>query len=193
MSAQPATVPQLPRVRDQRPARRRLRRSTRGWAYAWPTALFVLLLFVLPLGLVLRMSASKWPLLSGDQGINFPDNYRKAVSNRFFAESITFTLKYTLLATMLLIALGLGDRPEVPRTRKGQLAPDAERVQTLFGLAAGPGIFGMHIYTEGAAIDLRSAEPHQFQQRWLKAGGFRHVEFHVQHCFVGGWSRLVGI
>ena len=108
MSAQPATVPQLPRVRDQRPARRRLRRSTRGWAYAWPTALFVLLLFVLPLGLVLRMSASKWPLLSGDQGINFPDNYRKAVSNRFFAESITFTLKYTLLATMLLIALGLG-------------------------------------------------------------------------------------
>lgn len=108
MSAQQATVPQLPRVRDQRPTRRRLRRSTRGWAYAWPTALFVLLLFVLPLGLVLRMSASKWPLLSGDQGINFPDNYRKAVSNRFFAESITFTLKYTVLATVLLIALGLG-------------------------------------------------------------------------------------
>lgn len=108
MSAQPATVPQLPRLRDPRPARRRFIRSTRGWAYAWPTALFVLLLFVLPLGLVLRMSASKWPLLSGDQGINFPDNYRKAVSNRFFAESITFTLKYTLLATVLLIALGLG-------------------------------------------------------------------------------------
>ncbi|HEX5331989.1 MAG TPA: sugar ABC transporter permease [Cellulomonas sp.] len=108
MSAQPATVPHLPHVRDQRPARRRFSRSTRGWAYAWPTALFVLLLFVLPLGLVLRMSASRWPLLSGDQGINFPDNYHKAVSNRFFAESITFTLKYTVLATVLLIALGLG-------------------------------------------------------------------------------------
>jgi len=68
----------------------------------------VFLLFVLPLGLVLRMSASKWPLLSGDQGINFPANYRKAVSNRFFVESVTFTLKYTVLATILLIALGLG-------------------------------------------------------------------------------------
>jgi multiple sugar transport system permease protein len=103
MSAQPATVTQHP-VR----ARRRFGRSARGWAYAWPTALFVTLLFVLPLGLVLRMSASKWPLLSGDQGINFPANYRKAVSNRFFAESITFTLKYTVLATVLLIAFGLG-------------------------------------------------------------------------------------
>ncbi|PVU83326.1 ABC transporter permease [Cellulomonas sp. WB94] len=108
MSAQPATVPQLPRVRTRQSARRRFGRPARGWAYAWPTALFVLLLFVLPLGLVLRMSASRWPLLSGDQGINFPDNYRKAVSNRFFAESITFTLKYTVLATVLLIALGLG-------------------------------------------------------------------------------------
>ena len=103
MSAQPATVPQHP-VR----ARRRFGRSARGWAYASPTALFVIVLFVLPLGLVLRMSASKWPLLSGDQGVNFPGNYRKAVSNRFFAESVTFTLKYTLLATILLIALGLG-------------------------------------------------------------------------------------
>jgi multiple sugar transport system permease protein len=80
----------------------------RGWAYASPTALFVLVLFVVPLALVFRMSASQWPLLSGDQGINFPDNYTKAVQNRFFVDSILFTLKYTVLATILLVALGLG-------------------------------------------------------------------------------------
>ena len=88
--------------------RRRPRSNLRGWLFAWPTALFVVVLFVVPLVLVLRMSGSHWPLLSGDQGLNFPSNYRKAVSNRFFLESVTFTLKYTLLATVLLIALGLG-------------------------------------------------------------------------------------
>ncbi|KQY23162.1 ABC transporter permease [Cellulomonas sp. Root485] len=87
---------------------RRTGHRLRGWAYASPTALFVLVLFVVPLALVFRMSASKWPLLSGDQGINFPDNFTAAVDNRFFVDSVVFTLKYTILATVLLIALGLG-------------------------------------------------------------------------------------
>jgi multiple sugar transport system permease protein len=86
----------------------RRRQSLSGWLYATPTALFVLVLFVLPLLLVLRMSVSRWPLLSGNQGVNFPDNYVKAVSHRFFTDSVVFTLKYTVLATVLLIALGLG-------------------------------------------------------------------------------------
>jgi multiple sugar transport system permease protein len=84
------------------------RQTLAGWLYATPTALFVLVLFVVPLGLVLRMSASRWPLLSGNQGVNFPDNYVKAVHHRFFTDAIVFTLKYTVLATVLLIGLGLG-------------------------------------------------------------------------------------
>jgi multiple sugar transport system permease protein len=87
---------------------RRRRQRVEGWLYATPTALFVLGLFVVPLFLVLRMSGSRWPLLSGDQGFNFPDNYAKAVDNRFFTDSVVFTLKYTFLATVLLIGLGLG-------------------------------------------------------------------------------------
>ncbi|MCV2393299.1 sugar ABC transporter permease [Actinotalea sp. M2MS4P-6] len=78
-----------------------------GWMYAAPTAAFVFVLFVVPLLLVLQMSVSRWPLLSGNQGWNFPDNYTAAVSNRFFADSVVFTLKYTVLATVLLIGLGL--------------------------------------------------------------------------------------
>lgn len=79
-----------------------------GWLYATPTTVFVALLFALPLLLVLKMSASRWPLLAGDKGPNFPDNYVKAVQNRFFVDSVVFTLKYTVLATILLIGLGLG-------------------------------------------------------------------------------------
>jgi multiple sugar transport system permease protein len=94
------------------PASRRHRssysRAVTGWLYATPTAVFVGVFFVLPLLLVLRMSASNWPLLSGNQGLNLPTNYHTAVSNAFFVDSVVFTLKYTVLATVLLIGLGLG-------------------------------------------------------------------------------------
>ncbi|WP_127794514.1 carbohydrate ABC transporter permease [Agromyces sp. LHK192] len=88
------------------PARRH--HALTGWLYALPTALFVLLLFLVPLGLVLQMSASDWPLLGGNRGWNFPDNYVDAVSNRFFMDSIWFTLKYTVLTTVILLVLSLG-------------------------------------------------------------------------------------
>ena len=107
MTVETATSPPLSRQGPPRKKRKNGHRL-RGWAYASPTALFVLVLFVVPLALVFRMSASKWPLLSGDQGINFPDNFTAAVDNRFFVDSVVFTLKYTILATILLIALGLG-------------------------------------------------------------------------------------
>jgi multiple sugar transport system permease protein len=86
----------------------RRRREAQGWLYASPTALFVLVLFLIPLFLVLRMSISHWPLLTGNQGLNFPDNFTKAWHNRFFQDSVWFTVKYTVLATILLVGLGLG-------------------------------------------------------------------------------------
>ena len=89
-------------------ARRRRIEAATGWLYAAPTALFVVALFVLPLLLVLQMSGSDWPLLSGNQGTNLPANYEDALQNRFFKDALVFTLKYTALATILLIALGLG-------------------------------------------------------------------------------------
>jgi len=95
-------------IRTRGRNRRRRRRALTGWLYATPTAVFVLLLFVLPLLLVLQMSGSDWPLLGGNQGPNFPENYQAAVSNRFFADSVVFTLKYTVLTTVILLALSLG-------------------------------------------------------------------------------------
>jgi multiple sugar transport system permease protein len=95
------------RARPRRTPRAR-RDALHGWLYATPTAIFVLFVFVLPLLLVLQMSASDWPLLSGNQGLNIPDNYVDAVSHRLFWDSIWFTLKYTIITTVLLIGLSLG-------------------------------------------------------------------------------------
>jgi multiple sugar transport system permease protein len=89
-------------------ARKQAARSVQGWLYATPTMVFVLALFVFPLLFVLLMSMSRWPLLSGYRGWNFPTNYVRALGNRFFVDSVVFTLKYTMLATLLLIGLGLG-------------------------------------------------------------------------------------
>jgi multiple sugar transport system permease protein len=102
------TAPSTPVVMTGSRRRRRSGNAITGWLYALPTALFVLLLFVVPLALVFTMSASDWPLLGGNQGWNLPENYQKAISNRFFIDSVLFTVKYTVLATVLLIGLGLG-------------------------------------------------------------------------------------
>jgi multiple sugar transport system permease protein len=90
------------------PSRSPLGGPVQGWFYALPTALFVVALFLIPLLLVLQMSGSDWPLLRGNQGWNFPDNYGDAVNLRLFWDSIWFTLKYTVITTVLLIGLGLG-------------------------------------------------------------------------------------
>jgi multiple sugar transport system permease protein len=77
-------------------------------AYALPTALFVAVFFVWPLLLVGVMSASDWKLLSGDNGINFPQNYQSLTNNVLFWPAVEFTIRYTIIVTVLLIGLGLG-------------------------------------------------------------------------------------
>ena len=67
--------------------RTRRRRGQQGWLYASPTAIFVLVLFVAPLLLVAQMSASDWPRLAGNRGLNFPENFSKVIDNRFFMDS----------------------------------------------------------------------------------------------------------
>ena len=105
MSSPTATAPSAPRASI---AKERRRRQLQGAVYSLPNALFVIVLFILPLLLVLQMSASDWPLLAGNRGLNFPENFVKAVDHRLFTDSVVFTVKYTVLATILLIGIGLG-------------------------------------------------------------------------------------
>jgi multiple sugar transport system permease protein len=83
------------------------RRNLIGMAYAAPTAIMVAVFFVVPLLLVVQMSASDWTLLGGDRGINFPGNYSGVASDRLFWPAVGFTIQYTVIVTVLLIGLGL--------------------------------------------------------------------------------------
>jgi multiple sugar transport system permease protein len=83
-------------------------RQLMGVAYAAPTVVFVAVFFITPLLLVARMSLSSWPLLTGNNGLNFPRNYLSIWNNALFGPAVVFTIEYTLIVTVLLIGLGLG-------------------------------------------------------------------------------------
>lgn len=77
-------------------------------AFASPLAAVVLVFFVVPIVLVAYMSANDWRLLGGNRGLNLPDNYVDVAANRMFWPAVGFTVKYTVIATVLLIVIGLG-------------------------------------------------------------------------------------
>jgi multiple sugar transport system permease protein len=79
-----------------------------GILFASPIALVVLVFFVAPILLVLYMSGTDWKLLGGNKGWNFPENFAAVVQHRMFWPAAGFTVKYTVVATVLLIVIGLG-------------------------------------------------------------------------------------
>lgn len=93
-------------------------RSLKGAGYAAPTAVVVVVFFLAPLVLVLWMSVNHWPLL-GPHTANFPANYTKVAGNDLFWEAVRFTLKYTVVITVLLSALALGLALLVQERRRG--------------------------------------------------------------------------
>jgi multiple sugar transport system permease protein len=106
MAVLQTTSPSSTRAPQQ--GRKRSGQGWRGWLYASPTAVFVIGLFLVPIGLVVQMSASDWPLFLGNQGVNAPENFSEVLDNRFFWPSVVFTLKYTVITTVILLALALG-------------------------------------------------------------------------------------
>lgn len=96
-------------ISARRPGQRakRVRRSLVGLAYASPLAIFVLVLFVLPLLTVAQMSGSSWSLLGGDTGINFPQNFADLGDEPLLWPSVLFTLKYTVIVTVIMLVLAL--------------------------------------------------------------------------------------
>jgi multiple sugar transport system permease protein len=149
----------LPTRSMPRRGKRARREALSGWLSAAPTAAFVLFVFLIPLGLVLQMSASDWPLLSGNQGVNFPENYADAVSHRLFWDSIWFTLKYTLITTVILIGLSLGLALLVQEsTRWKSVLRTSFLVPSALGLASASLLFYV-LYSPyaGPAADLMDA------------------------------------
>ncbi|MQM24862.1 carbohydrate ABC transporter permease [Glycomyces albidus] len=117
-------------------------RKLAGALYAAPVAVFVLVFFVAPLLLVGRMSASDWPLLAGDRGINLPANYEGIADNPLFWPAVGFTLKYTGIVVVLLIGLSLLLALIVADRRKGTgFFRSAYFLPTTLGLASASLLF----------------------------------------------------
>ena len=86
-------------------------RSLRGIGYATPTAVIVAVFFLVPLVLVFWMSVNRWPLL-GTPTFNAPDNYTEIPDNQLFVDAVWFTLKYTVITTVVLSARRDGPRAD---------------------------------------------------------------------------------
>jgi multiple sugar transport system permease protein len=128
-------------------APRRSRRANRsrallGWCYAAPTALMVLIFFLVPIGLVLRMSGSDWGLFAGNRGLNLPDNYTAAVDHRLLWSAVRFTITYTVITTVILLgaALALALLVQESSRWKG-LVRTAVLVPSALGLASASLLF----------------------------------------------------
>lgn len=136
-----ATVSSQPKLRGRRRSLRAIRRR-QGWTYAAPTALFVALFFVVPLLLVSQMSVSDWGLFAGNRGWNAPENFTEVLDHRHFWPSVVFTLKYTAITTVLLIALALGLALLVQEaTRWSGLLRTAILVPSALGIASASLLF----------------------------------------------------
>ena len=113
MATTPSTAPPPTEDGPRRPAvrprvtRRARARRRQGALYAAPTALFLIVFFVVPVILVFRMSVSDWGLFTGDLGLNAPENFTKALDDRLFWPAVWFTLKYTVVTTVILLGLAL--------------------------------------------------------------------------------------
>ena len=116
------TLLDTPPPAKTRPRRRtltvRTRRSLLGLGYAAPTAAVVAVFFLTPLVLVVWMSANHWPLL-GNPALNFPSNYTDIAHNTLFTGAIWFTVKYTVIMTVVLFCVAFGLALLVQNKRRG--------------------------------------------------------------------------
>jgi multiple sugar transport system permease protein len=102
------------------PARLRwhAQRQLIGAAYAAPAAVIVGVFFLVPLVLVSWMSLHDWPLI-GEPALNAPANYTGIAHNPLFADAVVFTLKYTIIVTIVLFGAAFGLALLVQRHRRG--------------------------------------------------------------------------
>ena len=76
-----------------------------GLLYLTPALLFVAVFTIYPLGQMVWVSFNNWTLISPPKYVGL-SNFTKAFSDRQFWISLTFTLKYTILITPILMIGG---------------------------------------------------------------------------------------
>jgi multiple sugar transport system permease protein len=93
-------------------------RALKGFGYTVPATIIVVVFFLVPLALVFWMSANDWPLL-GSPTQNLPDNFRHIGDDQLLHDAIWFTLKYTVIVTVVLSGIALGLALLVQERRPG--------------------------------------------------------------------------
>ncbi|MCW6511570.1 carbohydrate ABC transporter permease [Lichenifustis flavocetrariae] len=88
------------------PRRRRRRHDLAALLYVAPAIMFVLVFFLLPLGMTVWMSLHNWPLIGRPRWIGFA-NYNALWRDHGFWNALAFTGRYTVAATIGLLAVGL--------------------------------------------------------------------------------------
>lgn len=114
-TASPQTVPRASRRPPPRHGSRVARRPLTGMLFVAPTAVVVLTLFVVPLGILVYMSFTDWPLL-GTPTFNGVKNYVDIGKDDTFLGAIRFTLIYTALTTVVIfgvsfVLVGIANAP----------------------------------------------------------------------------------
>jgi multiple sugar transport system permease protein len=104
MTARAEAGVRAPSAAGRRAHRPATRRPLTGVLFVAPTAVIVAALFVVPLGILVYMSFTDWPLL-GSPTPNGLDNYRQLGQDDQFLGAITFTLLYTAITTVVLFAV----------------------------------------------------------------------------------------
>ncbi|APU15600.1 carbohydrate ABC transporter permease [Actinoalloteichus fjordicus] len=104
------------------PRRRRGNRGTDRPAQALvlslPASLIVGLLFVVPLGLLVWMSMTDWPLLGEPSFVGLAQ-YGAILDGPLFLDAVWFTVRYTVITTVILTVVALGLALLVQQTRLG--------------------------------------------------------------------------
>lgn len=81
--------------------------NSRHWAgllFVLPSLLFVVIFFLIPLGMTVWMSLHNWPLL-GKHSFTGLENYQNLLSDDTFWSSLWFTTRYTLLVTPIIFVV----------------------------------------------------------------------------------------
>lgn len=81
--------------------------TRRGLLYALPDWLMIIMLFFVPIVLLVIMAGSRWSLMGGNRGWNFPENFVKVFENKLLGQSVLFTLEYTVISRFSCWCLAL--------------------------------------------------------------------------------------
>ncbi|MEV8267721.1 sugar ABC transporter permease [Microbacterium sp. NPDC076911] len=112
LTAGPATTPRPPHpvpvtLRPRRHASAARREAITGWALVAPTAVLVVLFFLVPFALTIWMSFFDWPTFGQPEPVGFA-NYADLLQQSRFGDAVVFTLAYTVITSVVGIALSLG-------------------------------------------------------------------------------------